>query len=923
MKLDFKKLLPHLVAIAVFLALSMLYFSPVFDGYRLKQGDVTQFRGMEKEIADYRMLNGEEALWTNSMFGGMPAYQISVAHDSNWLSYVDRFLRLGLPGPVGILFVAMLGFYIFALCLRIKPWLGIIGAIAFGFSTITILYLGAGHITKVKAITYMAPALGGLLLAFRGKWLLGSAVFGLFFGLNLSSNHLQMTYYLSFLLAAVALTETIRLLIAKHFQELLKVFGGLALAAILAVLPSIGNLWTTYEYSKYTTRGSTDLTIKPKDAQQSNLEKEGLASDYILEYNFGKMEWMSFFAPNIKGAKDDLIGNDQAIMANVDYTYADQISKMNRYWGGQRMSGGAFYFGVVMVVFFVFGLLFLKDTITWPFLAIAILSILLASENPGGINDFFINKFPLYNKFRDSKMILVLIQLMVPGLGMLFLDRFLKKEDIRGTKKHWLIGGAGILLFLIVIYASPSISGSFLRSDEVQQFNQVVKESKDAQQIDYINGLKGALVQTRIDIYKSDISRAILLVFVALGLILVTVYTKISNVLVVIVAAIAVFGDNWSVAKRYLNHEEQDGIYRSFEDEATAALPYLPQLSDISILAQEKTKVPQFESHVAQLMSAMPTAPNYATIESTESLQMLAEFGALNLNSDYRVLNFNNPFNETATSYFHKSLGGYHGAKLKRYQELIDFQIFPAMSQVNTEISAEKNKMLQAYALNTPPVNQEQAQAIFDTIQLSSIALSEKATVLNMLNTKYIVVKPNQRAILNTSANGNAWFVDTVVNVKNANAEMSGLAGLNSKTTALVNIAEFAKSGITAKKAIADSTAKITLAKYQTKVLKYKSKSAKAAPAIFSEIYYPEGWNCYIDGKLTPTFRANYILRGVMVPAGSHAIEWRFEPASFQTASTYGTIGSLGLFAACILIFGLALKGSLLDKSEEALIKES
>lgn len=923
MKLDFKKLLPHLVAIAIFLALSMLYFSPVFNGYRLKQGDVTQFRGMEKEIADYRMLNGEEALWTNSMFGGMPAYQISVVHDSNWMSYVDRFLRLGLPGPVGILFVGMLGFYIFALCLRIKPWLGIIGAVAFGFSTITILYLGAGHITKVKAITYMAPALGGLLLAFRGKWLLGSAVFGLFFALNLSSNHLQMTYYLSFLLGAVALTETIRLLIAKHFQELLKVFGGLALAAILAVLPSIGNLWTTYEYSKYTTRGSTDLTIKPKDAQQSNLEKEGLASDYILEYNLGKMEWMSLFAPNIKGAKDDLIGNDEAIMANVDYTYADQISKMNRYWGGQRMSGGAFYFGVVMIVFFVFGLLFLKDTITWPFLAIAILSILLASENPGGINDFFINKFPLYNKFRDSKMILVLIQLMVPALGMLFLDRFLKKEDIRGTKKHWLIGGAGILLFLTIIYVSPSLSGSFLRSDEVQQFKQVVKESKDPQQIEYINGLKGALVQTRTDIYKSDISRAILLVIVALGLILVTVYTKISNILVVIVAAIAVFGDNWSVAKRYLNNEEQDGIYRSFEEEASAALPYLPQASDISILTQEKSNVPQFGTHVGKLMSAMPTSPNYSTIESTESLQMLAEFGALNLNTDYRVLNFNNPFNETATSYFHKSLGGYHGAKLKRYQELIDFQVFPAMSQVNTEISAEKNKILQVYALTLPPVNQEQAQAIFDTIQLSTIALSEKATVLNMLNTKYIVLKPNQRAVLNTNANGNAWFVDTVVNVKNANEEMSGLYGLNSKTTALVNVTEFANSGIAAKTGTVDSTAKITLAKYQTKVLKYKSKSAKAAPAIFSEIYYPEGWNCYIDGKLTPTFRANYILRGVMVPAGSHAIEWRFEPASFQTASTYGTIGSVGLFAACILIFGLAMKEALVDKSKEESIKES
>ena len=271
-----------------------------------------------------------------------------------------------------------------------------------------------------------------------------------------------MTYYLSFLLGAVALSETVRMLISKQFKPLLLVFAGLSLAAVLAILPSIGNLWTTYEYSKYTTRGTSDLTLKPKGEQASNLEKEGLSSDYILEYNFGKMEWMSFFAPNIKGAKDDLIGNDAAIMENVDYTYADQISKMNRYWGGQRMSGGAFYFGVIMIVFFIFGLLFLKDTITWPFLAIALLSI----ENPGGINDFFIHKFPLYNKFRDSKMILVLIQLMVPALGMLFLDRFLKKEDIRGTKKHWLIGGAGIVLFLIIIYITFF---DFYSSDYVEE----------------------------------------------------------------------------------------------------------------------------------------------------------------------------------------------------------------------------------------------------------------------------------------------------------------------------------------------------------------------------------------------------------------------------------------------------------------------
>jgi hypothetical protein len=899
MKLDLKKTLPHVVAIGVFLLLASAYFSPVFNGYRLKQGDITQFRGMEKEIADYRMIHDDEPLWTNSMFGGMPAYQISVEHPGNWMSYIDRFLRLGLPGPVGILFMAMLGFYIFALCMRINPWLGLVGAIAFGFSTINILYLGAGHITKVKAITYMAPTLGGLLLAFRGKWLLGCAVFALFFSLNLSSNHLQMTYYLSFLMGAVVIAESMRLLWGKQYKHLFKIIGGLAVAMLLAILPSIGNLWTTFEYSKFTTRGTSDLTIKPKGEQKSNLEREGLATDYILEYNLGKGEWMSMFAPNIKGQKDDLIGNDEEIMLNVDGEYADQISKMNRYWGGQRMSGGAFYFGVVMIVFFVFGLIFLKDAITWPFLLVTILAVLLSSENPGGINDFFITKFPMYNKFRDSKMILVLIQVMVPALGMLFLDRFLKKEEIRGNIKHWLIAGGGVLLFLLVMYASPSITGSFMRADETQQINQVLKQTKDQQQID--------LIQTRIEIYKSDLSRAILLAFVALGLILVTVYSKLSQVIVILITGTTVFGDNWTIAKRYLNNEEVNGSYASYEDEVKASLPYLPQPSDLSILEQEKGSISNFDNEARKLIAGMPEAPNYKTIENKSSQRMLAEFGALNLNTDYRVFAFGNPFNETATSYFHKSLGGYHGAKLKRYQEMIDFHIMEAMNQVNSEVGAEKNIKLREYA-QTQPIPQDQAQAVFDSIQLTEISLSEKATVLNMLNTKYIVLNPGQRAIKNTNANGNAWFVSSVKNAKNANEEMSGIYGLNSKTTAVVNTNEFSESGISSFKGSQDSMGSIKLTNYETKVLKYRSTSSQELPAIFSEIYYPKGWNCYIDGKLTPSFRANYILRGVMVPAGKHSIDWRFEPESFEKASVLGAIGSFGLLTGCALIFGMAIK---------------
>jgi hypothetical protein len=465
-----KALIPHVIAIAIFIGFSSMYFSPLFEGFNLKQGDIKQFQGMSKEIVDYRIQNGKEPLWTNSMFSGMPAYQTSVIHENNYFIKVDKILKLdfALPRPVGLMFLAMLGFYIFALCLRVNPWLGIVGSIAFGFSTINILYIGAGHMTKVNAIAYMAPALGGLILAFRGKWLLGSVVFALFFGLNVTANHLQMTYYLLFLLFAVAVSEGIRLILEKKYIDLGKTVGALAIGGVLGLLPSFSNLQTTLEYSKFTTRGATDLTIEPKGEAKNQSKKEGLDVDYILEYNYGKRELLSLIAPNAKGAKDDYLGNDEEIMLNVDPTYAQQIGQMNRYWGGQRMSGGAIYFGVVMFVFFLFGLIFLKDTLRWPFLVLSLVCLALASKDPGGINHFFIHKFPLYNKFRDSKMILVLIQVMVPSLGILFLDRFFKKENIWGEKKTWLIAGGGITFVGLILFLFPSISGSFLRADEIQ-----------------------------------------------------------------------------------------------------------------------------------------------------------------------------------------------------------------------------------------------------------------------------------------------------------------------------------------------------------------------------------------------------------------------------------------------------------------------
>jgi len=908
-----KALLPHIVAIAVFIGLSSIYFSPLFDGNALRQSDVKQFQGMAKEIVDYRLINdNKEPLWSNSMFGGMPAYQVSVSHDSNVLIYVDRMMKLGLPTPVGILFVAMLGFYIFALCLKINPWLGILGAIGFGFSTINILYLAGGHITKVNAIIYMAPALGGVLLAFRGKWLLGSSIFGLFLGLNITANHLQMTYYFAFLLVAVALGEAIRLLIQKDILTLGKTVGALAVATVFGVLPAASNLLTTLEYSEFTTRGTTDLTIKPKNPTNVQ-EKEGLNKNYILEYNFGPGEFLSILAPNAKGERGEYIGNDEEAMANVDGQYAEQIAQMNRYWGGQSFTGGAFYFGAAMIAFFLLGLILLKDNLKWPFLVISILAILLASNDPGGINDFFINKFPMYNKFRDSKMILVLLQVMIPALGVLFLDRFFKKEGIIGDKKIWLYATGGVTLLIASLYIIPSLSGSFISAEEVKMFAQAGK-SQDPAQVTFVNGLKGELIQTRIGLYKGDMGRALLLVVLACGIVLASVYTKISHLVISLVAIAVVAFDNISVSKRYLNNEEEGGIYKSYEPIDAAAFPTLPALADNRILSNEMESVPNYASKVSELQSKMVESIQYKQITDEQTRRAFAAFGVLSLNTNYRVLSFSNPFAETTTSYFHKSIGGYHGAKLKRYQEIADFYIFDEINRINKEISMAKNVKLQAYGM-TGIVTNENAKQVFDTIQIGEIAVTDSNAVLNMLNTKYLVLDRTKEPIKNVNANGAAWFVGNMKIVNSSNEEMKSLEGLNSKNEAIFNKKDFAMIAMKSSYS-KDSTATINLTSYGTNVLKYSSNSKTELPAIFSEVYYPEGWNCYVDGKLIESFRANYILRGAIIPAGKHNIEWKFEPVSYIKGSRYASIFSI---LNLLLFLGtLAWEGkSILSKSEE------
>jgi hypothetical protein len=881
---------PHAVAILSLVILSSVYFSPLWQGYDLDQNDIVQWRGMSQELSNYRELHNEEALWSNSMFGGMPAYQVSTEHNANLLRPILLVLRLGLPGAIGTLFLCFLGYYILGLCLRLGPWYSLVGAVAFGFATITILYLGAGHTGKVTSIAFLAPALGGFILAFRGRAYLGGAIFMLFLGLNIAANHLQMTYYLAFLLIAVAIGESVRMIVAKQFKSLAMSLSVLAIASIVAVLPSASNLMTTFEYSKYTTRGSSDLTLKPKES--SNIEQEGLSGSYILDYNFASGEQWSLLIPNAKGGASaaiaennkDAIPNAAKGNKNVN-KFKDDLKGTNAYWGAQRFTGGAFYFGAAIMTLFILAFVGLKDGIKWPFLVITLLALGLCLKEMTGLNSMFIEKIPMYNKFRDSKMILVLIQVMAAAMGMMFLKKLVEGEIAWGEKGKKILTGA-VAVFAIVImylYISPSSTGTMISPQEQEQFDQMAK-SAPKEQVAMIDDYSSALQDVRAEIFKADAKRSLFFVIVVSAAVLSLIYVKNKNLKLAVLPVIGVLAlmDGFSVSRRYLNLDKEKGAYKKFVAIENKEIPVKAKAADFSILDLEKPNVADFDNKSSELEQALKNSGIYDHVKSKDAMKEVANFGALQLNSDFRVARLGNPFNDAETSFFHKSIGGYHGAKLKRIQEVIDFHLAEELDSAIAYLQA----------------------GTFDS-------LGGSLTVLNMLNTKYYIGNPEQPALPNKFAMGNAWFVSKVKTTNNSDEEMVALGEIDAKLEATTQSA-FATQFHAPQTAV-DSTASVRMLAYETKVLRYEvnNTSAEAQPVVFSEIYYPQGWICRIDGNEVEAARVNYVLRGAMVPAGTHTVEWSFEPKVWEKGNTISYAGSALLFAL------LAFAGFMVYKEEK------
>jgi hypothetical protein len=792
-----KKLSPHLIVILLFVGISFAYFSPVMQGKVLDMPDIKHWKGMSKEVQDFREDTGEEALWTNSMFSGMPAYQISTKSNANLIQYVVKAISLGIPRPANLLFLYLLGFYLLLLSVKVDYRLSAVGAIAFAFSSYFFIIIMAGHMTKAHAIAYVPMVVAAVLYTYRGRIFLGGVLTALAVALELYANHLQITYYLVLVLILIGIVQFVKDLKANNISSFAKRSGVLVLAALLASGTAVTRLSTTMEYGKESTRGKSELT--------NNLDNKtsGLDKDYATSWSYGIAETFTLLIPNFYGgaSQGELTTDSETYQAIKRAPNAKQLIKqLPLYWGTQPFTSGPTYAGSIVMFLFIFGLLFVKSEMRVWILLATIMSIMLAwGKNFMPLTDLFLEYFPGYNKFRAVSMILVIAEFTLPLLGFVALNKFLSEdnEDYETDKKvkdiktqkvsHALVKSKKLISLNLAFYIAGGITLVFaLIPNLFFDFagGQDDSLAKSGWPID-------ALQADRAGLLSADAWRSFIFIALTFGTMWMFLKNKFSSKYVILIVGVLVLADMWTVNKRYLNDD-------NFARKSKVEIPYQATVADQQIFRD--------------------TDPNFRVFNQSVST-----------------------FNDASTSYFHKSIGGYHGAKLKRYQELIENHI-------------SKGNM----------------------------------AVLNMLNTKYFIT-PKGQAQQNPGTMGNAWFINEINMVPNADAEIASLNGFNPANTAIVDV-RFSEQIIDG---LDNSGSSITLAEYKPNYLKYNSTTSKNGIAIFSEIYYDKGWNAYVDGELKPHFRANYVLRGMQIPAGNHVVEFKFEPVVYHLSERIAFTSSI------------------------------
>ena len=837
MKNNFKQYLPHAIAVLAFAILTIIYFKPLFTGKELKQDDIARHKGMSKEIVDYRTKNNSEPLWTNSMFGGMPAYQISTLYPGNWIAKLDNAFKLFIPLPAGYLFLYCLGFFILLLCVNINPWLALVGGLAYGLSSYFIIILEAGHNSKANALGYLPALLGGILLLFKNRYWLGLSVTSLFTAMELNANHVQISYYGYILIGFIIFGYFINALKTKTIGLFVKAFSLFLISTFIGLLPNFGNISTTNEYGKFSTRGKSELTINSQLKNNDNNKTSGLDEDYATQWSYGIGETFTFLIPDFKGGPSNSIKSaDASALKKVNPEYREQVANSSSYFGNQPFTSGPVYLGAIIVFLALIGLFIIKNPIKWPIVIVTLLTITLAwGKNFMSLTDFFMHNIPGYNKFRAVSMILIVAELTIPLLAMLAINELFKIKNWNDKIKLNLIKAdlslKKILItcliivggFCLISYLFPDILNTFLADNEDKQLiEQAVSAGNPENQVKpYVAELMPQLEIARKAIFKSDAFRSLIFILLAFGSLYLFYTNKIKKEMLITSLGIFILIDLWTVDARYLN--------------------------DKSFITKE------------QNMQSI-TSKTAADDEILKDLDI-----------NYRVLNLTvNTFNDAATSYYHKSIGGYHGAKLKKYAELIDFHI-------DNEIKSFYKDANKSFASDSA------MKVLFGNLQ-----------ILNMLNAKYFILPGGENnaeiPLKNPMVNGNAWLVEKIVSVENANEEIISLGKINTKKEA-VSQENFIKSlGL---KLNYSAKGDIKLISYQPNNLVYQSETSSEEFAVFSEIYYPKGWNAYIDGQLKEHASVNYVLRGLAIPAGKHKIEFKFEPVTYTNGNNIATIGSI------------------------------
>ena len=805
-----KNILSIVAAIIAFAVITLIYFNPVLQGKRIKQHDIEMHLGMSQEITDFREATGEQTLWTNAPFGGMPAWNISVAPKGNLTNPIYKGLSLGFPHPIGSVFICMLGFFVLLLILDCGFWISFIGAIAYGFTSYLFIVIGAGHNAKAMAMAYMAPVIAGVLLAYKGKYLWGWLLTAFALAFEVRTNHLQITYIKN-----------------KKLGHFFKASIGLVVAAIIGVLTCSTALYGNYEFGKETTRGKPVLT------RNEDNQTQGLDRDYITQWSYGKGETWSLLIPNAKGGASAYIGKQNPALEKADSRFKESIAQSNAYWGDQPGTSGPVYVGAIVVFLFVLGALTVKGNLKWALLIATLLSILLSwGKNFMGFTNFFLDYIPGYDKFRAVSMTLVIAEVTMPLLGFLGLAELVKNPDSfqKNIKKFYIALGitAGICL---LFYIAPKVFFSFLSQGEAEQFAAMSKGKDGALYAQFASQLE----DVRVAIFRKDALRSLFFIILAAVPLFLYGKGKLKGQIAFPILAALVLIDMFPIDKRYLNNDK-------FVSKQKYDKPFVASAADQYILNDN--------------------------------------------DKDFRVADITKDmFNDASTCYFHKSLGGYSGAKLRRYQDVI-----------TQYLGGELNQLRGA-----------------KTAQDLLLSLSQQK-VINMLNTKYIIVNPNSQPFPNPNALGNAWVVNDIRWVSTPNEEIDAIAETDLARAAILN-REFAQQ--VGNYQLTDSIVpKITLEDYQPNKLTYRFRPALRQAqgpqdanylVVFSEIWTEKGWKMYVDGQERPILRANYILRAALIPSGEHEIVMEYAPKAYTVGNTVAFASSLimilGLIGALIYTF--------------------